>query len=113
MIKTLSTHEGIQAGFFRPRPEQKKDDQGCLARSAIAMTFGARMSLPQLRGSDTAAADDVAMPRSFAWRAISCYLMCNRGAYEMRLESCARDFTSSFRKALPRWYSTVFGLMNS
>ena len=81
--------------------------------SAIAMTFGARMSLPQLRGSDTAAADDVAMPRSFAWRAISCYLMCNRGAYEMRLESCARDFTSSFRKALPRWYSTVFGLMNS
>ena len=64
----------------RRSAEQGEDDQGCLARSAIAMTFGARMSLPQLRGSDTAAADDVAMPRSFAWRAISCYLMCNRGA---------------------------------
>jgi hypothetical protein len=31
----------------------------------------------------------------------------------MRLASCARDFTSSFQKAFRRWYSTVFGLMNS
>jgi len=77
------------------------------------MTFGARMSLPQLRGSDTAAADDVGDAAVLRLEGITCYLLCNRGAYEMRLESCARDFTSSFRKALPRWYSTVFGLMNS
>ena len=29
-------------------------------------------------------------------------LACDRGAYEMRLASCARDFTSSFRNALPQ-----------
>ena len=34
-------------------------------------------------------------------------------AYEMRLASCVRDFTSSFRNTLPKWYSTVLGLMNS
>jgi hypothetical protein len=31
----------------------------------------------------------------------------------MRLASCVRDFTLSFRNTLPRWYSTVLGLMNS
>src|SRR4029450_1111868 len=33
--------------------------------------------------------------------------------YEMRLASCVRDLTSSFRNAFRRWYSTVLGLMNS
>ena len=33
--------------------------------------------------------------------------------YEMRLASCVRDFTSSFRNTLPKWYSTVLGLMKS
>jgi hypothetical protein len=33
--------------------------------------------------------------------------------YRMRLASCARDFTSSFRNTFRRWYSTVLGLMNS
>ena len=33
--------------------------------------------------------------------------------YVMRLASCVRDFTSSFRNAFRRWYSTVLGLMNS
>ena len=33
--------------------------------------------------------------------------------YEMRRASCVRDFTSSFRNALRRWYSTVPGVMNS
>lgn len=81
----------------------------------MAMTLGATMSLPQscCAGLTRLPPTLWAMPRSFAWRAITCYSLCNRGAYEMRLASCARDFTSSFRKALPRWYSTVFGLMNS
>ena len=33
--------------------------------------------------------------------------------YRMRCASCVRDFTSSFRNALRRWYSTVLGLMKS
>jgi len=33
--------------------------------------------------------------------------------YEMRLASRVRDFTSSFRNAFRRWYSTVLVLMNS
>jgi hypothetical protein len=41
------------------------------------------------------------------------YSLFDRGAHGMRLASCARDFTSSFQKAFRRWYSTVFGLMNS
>jgi hypothetical protein len=36
-----------------------------------------------------------------------------RDAYRMRLASCARDFTSSFRNTFRRWYSTVLALMNS
>ncbi len=36
-----------------------------------------------------------------------------RNAYEIRRASCVRVFTSSFRNALRRWYSTVLGLMNS
>jgi len=31
-----------------------------------------------------------------------CYSLCGRGVYEMRLASCARDFTSSFLKAFWR-----------
>ena len=34
-------------------------------------------------------------------------------AYNLRCASCVRDFTSSFRNALCRWYSTVLGLMKS
>jgi hypothetical protein len=29
----------------------------------------------------------------------------------MRLASCVRDFTSNFRNALRKWYSTVLGLI--
>jgi hypothetical protein len=36
-----------------------------------------------------------------------------RDDYEMRCASCVRDFTSSFRKALRRWYSTVLWVMKS
>ena len=35
------------------------------------------------------------------------------GALELGCASCVRDFTSSLRNALCRWYSTVLGLMNS
>jgi hypothetical protein len=35
------------------------------------------------------------------------------GNYNARCASCVRDLTSSLRKALCRWYSTVLGLMNS
>ena len=37
----------------------------------------------------------------------------SRDNYEIRCASCVRDFTSSLRNALRRWYSTVLGLMNS
>ena len=33
--------------------------------------------------------------------------------YEIRLASCVRDFTSSLRNTLPKWYSTVLPLMKS
>lgn len=36
-----------------------------------------------------------------------------RSGYAIRSASCVRDFTSSLRNALRRWYSTVLGLMNS
>jgi hypothetical protein len=36
-----------------------------------------------------------------------------RDNYEIRCASCVRDFTSSFRKTLRRWYSTVLWVINS
>jgi hypothetical protein len=36
-----------------------------------------------------------------------------RSGYDIRSASCVRDFASSLRNALRRWYSTVLGLMNS
>jgi hypothetical protein len=73
----------------------------------VSCSDGATRESPDLaHGAGTAAVlsdDHVRRPGGLAQ-------ICN---YGIRLASCVRDFTSSFRNTLRRWYSTVLGLMNS
>jgi hypothetical protein len=101
----LGMHERDQAGACAIGGEA---NHFVVDRQLVAITVGRVSHLDALRHSH--ARNIRTQTTATAWKPAG---RAPGDNYEIRCASCVRDFTSSFRNILRRWYSTVLWVMKS